>query len=158
MNPLSILGLKVLGGLAAVGVLLWGVHTLDQSRQKIGYDRRVAEDNAELIKAREDARTEEQHLKDKLETARNDANKREIELRNTTGAARVASERLRVALDALRTTEPRKLPGDPTGTPADATATLAELLGVCTDKYRGVAEAADRHASDARTLSQGWPK
>ena len=36
--------------------------------------------------------------------------------------------------------------------------TAAELLGVCADEYRSVAEAADRIASDRQTLIEAWPR
>ncbi|MFA6310585.1 MAG: DUF2514 family protein [Sterolibacterium sp.] len=154
MNPLTILGLKALAVLAAIGTLLWGIHTLDQSRQQIGYDRRVAEDNAALIRATAAARERERTLNQQLETAKNDATKRDQDIRSHAAAAATASDRLRIALDTIR----RGVPGDPAQAGPQRTSTLAELLGDCADRYRGVAEKADRHASDARTLSEGWPK
>jgi len=36
--------------------------------------------------------------------------------------------------------------------------TAGSLLGDCTERYRSVAEKADRHANDAATLSAAWPK
>jgi len=155
MNPLTILGLRALAVLAAIGTLLWGVHALDQSRQQIGYDRRVAEDNADLIKARAAALATERELNRKLEEARNEATKRDQDITRHAAAAGTAAEQLRIALDTIRSS---RLPGDPGGPGDQRTSTLAELLGDCADRYRGVAEKADRHASDARTLSEGWPK
>lgn len=35
--------------------------------------------------------------------------------------------------------------------------TTGDLLGDCAARYRSVAEKADRHANDARTLSEAWP-
>jgi hypothetical protein len=157
MNPLTILGLKALAVLGAIGALLWGIHTLDQSRQQIGYDRRVAEDNAALIKAQADALAAERAMTQKLEDARNDATKRQQEITRHAAAAGTASEQLRLALDTIRSTAHR-LPGDPGGAGDQRAGTLAELLGDCADRYRGVAQKADRHASDARTLIEGWPK
>lgn len=39
----------------------------------------------------------------------------------------------------------------------DRANTTGDLLGDCAERYRGVAEKADRHANDARTLSDAWP-
>jgi len=154
MNPLAILGLKTLAVLAAIGALLWGIHTLDQSRQQIGYDRRVAEDNAALIKAKEEALATERALNQKLEVARNEATKREQTITRNAAAAGLAVEQLRHELDADRD----RLSGDPASPGNQRAATLAELFGDCAERYTGVAEKAVRHASDVRTLSEGWPK
>lgn len=154
MNPLAILGFKALAVLAAIGALLWGIHTLDMSRQQIGYDRRVAEDNADLVKAQADALDQERTLNRKLETARNEATKRDQAIARTAAAAGLAVVGLRDELDAYR----RSLPGDPASPSDPRAATLAELFGDCADRYRSMAEKADRHASDARTLSEGWPR
>lgn len=156
MNPLApyLWLIKLLAILAALGAAAWGVHALDQSRQQIGYDRRVAEDNVALIKATDDARERERLLNNKLETAQHDAITRDQDIRRHAAAAATAGDRLRIALDTLR----RGVPGHPPGASPDPTGTLAELFGDCTDRYRGLAETADRHASDARTLSEAWPK
>ncbi len=154
MNPLAILGIKALAVLAAIGALLWGIHTLDMSRQQIGYDRRVAEDNVALIKAQADALDQERTLNRKLETARNEATKRDQTNARNAAAAGLAVDGLRNELDAYR----RSLPGDPTSPGDQRAATLAELFGDCADRYRGLAEKADRHARDARTLSEGRPR
>lgn len=158
VNPLApYMGLiRLLAVGAAIAGVVWGIHALDQSRQQIGYDRRVAEDNAALLTAQEDARTKEQELNTKLEVARNEATQRQIESRRAADAARTASDRLRVALDTIRTTG--NVPGNTGSAGPDTTATLAELLGVCTERYRSLAEKAVGHTNDVRTLSQGWPR
>lgn len=50
-----------------------------------------------------------------------------------------------------------KLPNATAATVAVAADTAAELLGACVNEYRSVAESADRHADDARTLIEAWP-
>lgn len=154
MNPLALLGLKALAVAAAIAALLYGIHRLDESRQQIGYERRVTEDNAALVKAQAEARETERQLNQKLEVARNEAIKRNQDIRRAAAAAADADERLRIALNTIRNSVPR----DPAGAAADAPAALAELLGDCAGEYRRLAEAADGHASDVRTLSEGWPK
>jgi len=154
MNPLAILGLKALAVLAALGALLWGIHTLDQSRQQIGYERRLAEDNAALIKAQAAALATERELNKKLEDARNEATKRDQAITRNAAAAGLAVVSLRDELATYR----HRLPPDPASPGDQRAVTVAELFGDCADRYRGLAEKADRHASDARTLSEGWPK
>ncbi len=154
LSPLAMLGLKALAAAAALAALLWAIHALDMSRQQIGYDRRVAEDNAALIKAQADALDQERHLNRKLEDARNEATKRDQTTARTAAAAGLAVDGLRHELAAYR----RSLPADP-ARPGDPRAdAIAELFGDCAGHYRDLAEKADRHASDARTLSEGWPK
>lgn len=158
MNPLAILGLRALAIAAAIAALLWAVHRLDESRQQIGYDRRVAEDNAALVKAQAAARATERALNQKLENARHEAAERETITRRHADAARAADERLRIALDSIRAAQPRHLPGDPAAADRELADTLAELFRECTSRYRTVAAAADQHASDAKTLNDGWPR
>lgn len=154
MTPLTTLGIKALATLAAIGALLWGIHLLDQSRQQIGYERRVAEDNAALIKAQADALATERTLNQKLEVARHEATKRDQAIGRNAAAAGLAVEQLRHELAPFRD----RLPGDPASPGDQRAATLAELFGDCAERYRGLAEKAIRHASDVRTLSEGWPK
>ena len=153
---LILLAIKALAVAAALGALAWAIHVLDMSRQQIGYDRRLAEDNAALIEAQQRATEAERKMTRTLEDARNDATTRSQEIDRHAAAARTAAERLRLALDALR--DRGGLPADPAAPGDQRTATLAELLGDCAAEYRGVAEKADRHASDARTLREGWPR
>ena len=154
MTPLALLGLKAVGVGAVLLAVTLGVNALDKSRQQIGYDRRVAEDNAALVKAQDEARETERELRAKLEGARNEAAKRAQDSRRAAAAAADAGERLRIALDTIR----KGLSGHPGAASADATHALATVLGECADKYRHLAEAADGHANDARTLIEGWPR
>ena len=69
MNPLAILGIKALAIAGSIGTLLWAVNALDQNRQQIGYDRRLAEDNAALIEAQAEAREKERQMQRHKEDA-----------------------------------------------------------------------------------------
>lgn len=156
MNPLApYMGLiKLIAIAAALAAIAWAIHAIDQSRQQIGYDRRVAEDNVALIAAQDAALTEERRLNQKLETAQNEATKRQQQIDRTAAAAGLAVAGLRDDIDRYRAS----LSADP-ARPADPrAATVAELFGDCADHYRDLAKKADGHASDARTLSEGWPK
>ena len=89
----------------------------------------------------------------KYEGALNDARKREADLRRNVDAARTESDGLRDVIYAFRA----KLPNAAAATVAVAADTAAELLGACVNEYRSVAEAADGHAADLRTLVEAWP-
>lgn len=87
------------------------------------------------------------------ENAQKLAVEREQKLQKDVAAAASAADRLRVTL-ANR----RQLPGSAGPScpiPADP---VADVLMDCVTDYRRMAEAADRHASDAQTLMQAWPK
>lgn len=95
-------------------------------------------------------RIKEQGWINTLEEARNAAQKRETENRRAADAARAAAGSLRVTIDALRA----RLAATPGAQPAAAG---LDLLARCADEYRSLAEIADRHANDARTLTEAWP-
>lgn len=93
-------------------------------------------------------------LTKQVEDARNDAVKREQDLRRSVAGARAAADGLRGELAAIRQSLP-DLADDAVRQRAD---TLAEILGQCTARYAELGEKADRHASDVKTLSDSWPK
>ena len=68
--------------------------------------------------------------------------------------ARAAALGLRDDLAALRT----RLATAPGATCINAAAALGDVLQQCSDDYRALAETADRHVSDIRTLREAWPK
>jgi hypothetical protein len=67
--------------------------------------------------------------------------------------ARAESARLR---DALARAGDR-VSSAPEASVREYAATVTSLLGSCQDEYRAVAEKADGHASDVRTLMEAWP-
>jgi len=155
VNPLTpyMLLIKIVAAISLLGGIIWSINAFLDYEQKIGYDRRVAEDNIALIAATATARTTERALNKKLETARDDATAREIKLQTTAAAAGTAAAGLRNALNTIRSS----LPDNPASPSPEPARTLAELLGNCAEDYRGVAEKADRHSSDARTVIEAWP-
>lgn len=104
-------------------------------------------------KAQSDARATEKTLSDKLQEAQNNATKRENKLRNDAAAARRTADGLRDTIYSIRA----DLPSYSQSAAAKTADTAAELLGVCADEYRSVAEQADRHAADAVMLLEAWP-
>ena len=139
---------------AVAGVLAfgaaWQVQAWRYDAQIEGLKAQHAEATA---KAQSDARATEKALSDKLQEAQNNATKRENKLRNDAAAARSTADGLRDTIYSIRA----DLPSYSQSAAAKTADTAAELLGVCADEYRSVAEAADRIASDRQTLIEAWP-
>lgn len=139
---------------AVAGVLAFGAAWQVQGMR---YDAQIASIQAQhaeaTAKAQSDARATEKALYDKLQEAQNNATKRENKLRSDAAAARSTADGLRDTIYSIRADLPSY-----SQSAAVATAdTAAELLQQCSDAYRGVAEAADRIASDRQTLIEAWP-
>lgn len=110
-------------------------------------DRIIMEENA---RAAEEAVA----LKNQVIEAQNEAKKRETELRAAAAAAGSQSDGLRDDIAALR--------GQYDRLSADAVRERAVAVGAvlqqCSQRYGELAEKADRHANDVRTLMDAWPK
>ena len=139
-----------LAGLAVAAVSTWHVQAWRYDAQIAGI--KTAHAQAATLASEEAARNF-RAITTKYEGALNDARKREADLRRNVAAARTESDGLRDAIYAFRA----KLPNASAATVAVAADTAAELLGACAHEYRGVAESADRHASDAVMLIEAWP-
>ena len=151
MIPLWAKALIVAAALAAA-VFLWN-RFLDH-QQSIGYDRAVAEYNVKLIAAKDAADKETARLTLQLKEAQDGQAKRDQTIRATAAAAASASTGLLNALDTIR----NSVSGATTDALRHTATTLANVFGECQDRYRSVAEKADRHSSDSRTLMEAWPK
>ena len=149
---------KLMIEIGVVAALLFaitvGVHQFLSHEQQIGYDRAVAEYNQKLIEAQKAAAEKEKQYAAQLAAANAAAIQREQSIRAASTAAATASTGLRDALGAIRNGMPS---ADADALRKSVTA-LAAVSGECADRYRGVAEKADRHASDVKTLIQAWPK
>lgn len=144
---------EALAALALVLGLCWGAHEFLQHEQRIGYDRRVAEDKTAEAAAKDAALKTERSMQGKVNDAENARIAAQQENQAAADSASAAADRLRVAASDLS----RRVSADPGKTGADAAATLAQLLGECSDRYRDLARRADGHASDAKTLNDAWP-
>ena len=156
MNPLSpyktlIEAFLLVLVLAAIG---FGFHLFLEYERGIGYDRAKAEYTAKELVATQAARATEQRLSKQLEDAQNAAIAREQTLTAAAAASASAAGSLRNTVATLR----NSLPGATVETARQAATAFATVFTDCTDRYRGMAEIADRHASDAKTLSEAWPK
>lgn len=113
-----------------------------------------------FVQAADAARTTQEAITTKYENALNDAQARQQALRHDLGAARTASTRLRdqVASTNSAIASGIKLPQNSSVTTAQYALAASELLASCTEEYQSVAEQADGHASDVRTLKEAWPQ
>ena len=75
--------------------------------------------------------------------------------------ARRDADRARGELDRMRDTLSATrggVPGESTASCAQRADAAADVLAQCGAAYQSMASIADRHASDARTLIEAWPK
>lgn len=136
----------LVAGTAAWGVQGWRLGAQIEAQ-------RAAQATA-LARAEADARANEISFQQRLTEARNASAQREAALRRDLAASGRALDVLQHTADVLG----REVSGYSQPAAADAAATAAELLAACGREYRGVAEAADRHAQDAVMLHEGWPR
>ena len=116
-------------------------------------DRMMAEYSQALAEAGQNAMNEAARLQKQKDEALDEANK--IAQRNAKDAASARTEldRLRRQLASANDLSTASCPST-----RDYAATLAVVLGECATRIGELAEKADRHAADSRTLEKAWPK
>lgn len=155
MNPIAYLRVaELLGGLALIAGICWGVHEFLEHERDIGRDEVRTEYAQKLAEAKEAAKLREDDLRDQRDAAVNKGNEREQTLRTVAAGSTAASIGLRDALGTIRDS----VSGATIEALRNSTATLSTVLEDCQGRYRSLAEVADRHASDAHTLSDAWPE
>lgn len=107
------------------------------------------EKGASLIKIRQI----EGELNEKYTQALNSARDRERSLRADVAALRDAAQGLR----AQHTEAMRRIAQAPAEAVREYAETVSDVFGECQARYAEVAEAADRHSDDVRTLIEAWP-
>lgn len=112
-------------------------------------------DQAERVASAERVAHERDILNnERLRKAESDAETRQNHNRQLAADLDAAQQRLRIALNTVRGT----IPSQPDSA-VDRTAHAAlAVFGECADEVGRLAEAADGHASDVRTLTEAWPK
>jgi hypothetical protein len=106
------------------------------------------------MKAEQANRAKELKLQQTVIEAQNAAKKRETKLAADAVAARAESGRLRDTIAGIRAELP-SLTADAVRRYAD---TASVVLSECTERYSGLAAAADRIDSDRKTLEDAWPR
>ena len=141
--------------IAAVAVALgFAWNGFIKHEQNIGYQKAVAEYNVKLLAAKEAADKREQELSAQVQEAQANGLKREETIRTLAAAVGKSSDSLRNTANAIRLGLPNATV-EAARTAADAFATV---FTDCQRRYADVAEKADGHASDVRTLEEAWPK
>lgn len=151
MNTLLI---KAVASVVLVAALLfaWNWH-IDHERN-IGYQKAVAEYNVKLLAAKEAADKREQELSAQVQEAQANGLKREETIKALAAAVGKSSDSLRNTANAIRLGLPNATV-EAARTAADA---FAAVFTDCQRRYADVAEKADGHANDVRTLEEAWPK
>ena len=140
-----------------VGLLVWFFQESRLGAQlaevRLESSQYRAEVLAEKAAAAERVRKVEGDWNAKYQAAINAARDRERTLRADIVAVRDAAASLRTQA----TEAARRLAKAPAPAVLDYANTLSDVFAECSARYGEVAQAADGHASDARTLVEAWP-
>jgi hypothetical protein len=145
---------KPLIGLAILAALTFGYITFTKHQQSIGYNRAKSEDAAESARLNEIYRIKEVALQSAVTKAQNDAIIAQQTLKTLTAASNSALASLRNQL----TNTQHLLSTATRSSLIDYSTTQSTILSDCAREYQQLAEKADGHALDSRTLIQAWPK
>ncbi|WP_314439359.1 hypothetical protein [Massilia timonae] len=144
-------GILVLVGLLLAGAAGW---VANGWRLDAAHRADISARDAQLAAAKDLARLREQDWTAQRNQALENANSRDQTIRALAAGSAGASLSLRDTLAAIG----RGVPDASVEALRHSTTTLAAVLQNCQNEYRELAEKADRHASDALTLEQAWPK
>jgi DNA repair exonuclease SbcCD ATPase subunit len=160
--------MKVQIKLALIGIALAALlvgsraaleHVRDQGRAEV----QSAWDADKLLRAQalhsmsEQLRHTEQGYAQQLAKAHNEFTEKSKQITADAERTRHAANGLRNELATARARLP--VAGtDPERTVAEYASTVSELLESCTERYRDVADKADRHAADAEMMREAWPR
>jgi hypothetical protein len=144
-------GVVVLLGIGLAGAAGW---VANGWRLEAAHRADIAARDAQLAAAKDLARLREQDWTAQRNQALENANSRDQTIRALAAGSASASLSLRDTLAAIS----RGVPDASVEALRHSTTTLAAVLQNCQSEYRDLAEKADRHASDALTLEQAWPK
>lgn len=151
ISPTLIKALLIAAVIAAA-VFAWN-RFLDYE-QNIGYQKAVAEYNVKLIEAKEKADKREKELTAQVKEAQDNGLKREETIKTLAAAVGKSSDSLRNTANTIRLGLPNATV-EAARTAADA---FAAVFTDCQRRYADVAEKADGHANDVRTLEEAWPQ
>lgn len=159
MNPLSFLApYKLLFEILLIGALaggvMYGVHQLLEHERDIGRNEVRAEYAVKLAEVKDAAHRRETELITQRDEAVKNANDREQTIRTVAAGGAAASIGLRDTIASIRDSV-SSATNEALG---KSVVSLSTVLTDCQGRYRALAERADRHANDARTLDEAWPK
>lgn len=142
----------IIGALAAGAV--WGIHEFLEHEREIGRKEVRAQWDGQTARDREAARLREADLIKQRDDAVKQRDEREKTIRNLAAGSSAASVGLRDTLNAISSS----VPTASIEALRQSTTALSAVLNECQGRYRELAEKADRHANDAKTLEEAWPK
>ena len=155
MTPLSFFSVIKIGLALALGALIsWSVQSVRYDTLRRDYAAYRANAQQAQLDAVQAARLAEKRNTQRLQEALDGAERREAKNLADAAAARRAAGSLREQLAAIKS----GLPGVSADACRQRSGVLADVLGDCAASYSGLAEQADRLASDLRTMNDGWPK
>ena len=135
----------------AAGIAGW---TMNGWRLNAQIDRLVSDHATQLAKANADALSRYVAMETKKQEALNEANRIAKRNASAAAAARADANRLREQI----TSSTYSLSTATLPSIRDYSATLSFVFGECVAEIEGLAQTADGHALDARTLMGAWPK
>jgi hypothetical protein len=135
-------------------LFVWWVQELHIDRIEAEHAAYVAQAEAHAAETELAKLAKETYWKEDVAHAELEANKRIAKTEADLRAAHAAAGKLRGDVSALQS----RLASASREAVLESAAACGELLARCAERYRDVAEAAERHAADVRTLSEAWPK
>jgi hypothetical protein len=153
LSPYKLLAEIVVIGSLAAGTA-YGIHQFLEHERQIGRNEVQALWDAQTAKDERAARLETARLAKQAEDAEKNGATREQTIRTLATASGNANLGLRDTLATIR----GGVPSATVDALGKSIATLSTVLAECSGRYQGLAEKADRHASDVKTLQEAWPK
>jgi hypothetical protein len=153
MIPVRLIAYGI-GAALALSAATYAVHSYNEGLREQGREE-IRKQVADAQKAAEAlAREKEAFWRAQTDEARKNATERDTTIRSLAAAAGNSSNSLRDYLASLS----RQAPGASSEANAKSTIALAAVLSDCQTRYRELAEKADRHVSDIKTMQESWPK
>lgn len=151
---MNLMLIKAVAAIALVAGLIFAWNVFIKHEQNIGYQKAVAEYNVKLLAAKEAADKLEQELTTQVQEAQANGLKREETIRTLAAAVGKSSDSLRNTANAIRL----GLPNATVEAARAAADAFATVFSECQGRYGALAEKADGHANDVRTLEEAWPQ
>lgn len=138
---------------ASLAIGLLSGWTANGWRMNSKIDRMIAEHSQAMAQAGQNAMNEAARLQKLKDEALNEANRIAQQNAKAAAAARTELDRLRSQLATANDLSTASCPST-----RDYAATLATVFGECATRIGELAEKADGHAADSRTLEGAFPK
>jgi hypothetical protein len=134
---------------------LVGLNAKSNQIDKLKAEHKAYVQQYELViaKAKADAAIKEKQWANKLTKAEQDYNVKIQQVQHDADVARTVADSLSKQLATAK----QRLPTATRETIIEYSNTGTDILASCIEEYRTMAEAADRHAADARRLDEAWP-